>query len=198
MTIRILEKDGTFKGDYAPAEAASIVGIHVSSLYRLLARRVSRFKGFICLKLTPMSEDQLKKELHQYLKKTKNHPERRKHSFLTPFQIDSLFTSFEFKKTYLIFEASKFDPRYKPTLDRINPFIGYTISNVQWLTRDENLKKAVEDRKLLKDDVKWFVSHTPTALMSLMDARSYHAHSLSIPGIKFKEKPYIDFVRESS
>lgn len=49
----------------------------------------------------------------------------------------------EFTRLYKIWEASGFDRRYVPSVDRIDSTLGYTKDNIQWLSLLENMKKGV-------------------------------------------------------
>jgi len=52
---------------------------------------------------------------------------------------------------YLLFESyktSEFDRKLAPTVDRIDPKIGYIISNMRWLTHSENSR--LTSRNIIK------------------------------------------------
>jgi len=44
----------------------------------------------------------------------------------------------QFVQLFSVWEASRFDRRLTPSIDRINPDRGYESDNIRWLTHSEN------------------------------------------------------------
>lgn len=53
----------------------------------------------------------------------------------------------EFERLYRIWEASGFDERYTPSVDRIDNDKGYTADNMQWLSKAENTNKYMRENR---------------------------------------------------
>lgn len=47
-------------------------------------------------------------------------------------------SSAEFKKLFNLWEKSEYDRKLTPSVDRINSSIGYSFSNIRWVTHSEN------------------------------------------------------------
>jgi len=43
---------------------------------------------------------------------------------------------------YNVYVASGYDRKLAPSIDRINPDKGYTMSNIEWVTNSENCRRA--------------------------------------------------------
>lgn len=68
-------------------------------------------------------------------------------------------SSEEFKTMFLAYEQAGYDRKLCPTVDRINPKIGYVINNMRWLTHSENsrlgsLSKRDKSRAKMVNDSK--------------------------------------------
>ena len=61
-------------------------------------------------------------------------------------------SSEEFYKLYSDWVHSDYDRKLAPTVDRINPELGYELSNMQWLTHSENSRRGGQWSSNRSDD----------------------------------------------
>lgn len=59
---------------------------------------------------------------------------------------DWAFSSEKFHDLFSEWEKSGYNRRLTPSVDRINPDIGYQISNMEWVTHSENSRRGALDR----------------------------------------------------
>jgi hypothetical protein len=55
-----------------------------------------------------------------------------------------------FLKLYNAYMLSGFQLTKAPTVDRINPSVGYKVSNLEWVTYSENCRRAAVTKKRFK------------------------------------------------
>lgn len=58
-------------------------------------------------------------------------------------------SSGEFLVMFKTWEFNKYDRRLCPTVDRINPELGYILENMRWLTHSENSRLGSIHRNLI-------------------------------------------------
>lgn len=56
------------------------------------------------------------------------------------------------RRIYNVWVKSNFDPKYRPTVDRINNNGDYTMANIQFLTNSENSRKGTKSNKCFEKD----------------------------------------------
>lgn len=52
-----------------------------------------------------------------------------------------------FKRLFIDYKLSNYARRKAPSVDRLNPDLGYTIDNMEWVTQSENSRRASITRK---------------------------------------------------
>ncbi len=45
------------------------------------------------------------------------------------------------KKLHQIWEQNNYDQKYTPSIDRLNPNLGYTLDNIDWCSVSDNIKR---------------------------------------------------------
>ena len=55
----------------------------------------------------------------------------------------------EFNKLFKEWELSNYNQKLTPSVDRVNPKIGYELSNMEWVTNSENSRRSSITRKKL-------------------------------------------------
>ena len=55
----------------------------------------------------------------------------------------------KFKSLFKSYKLNNHAIRYAPSVDRINPDLGYYLENMEWVTQSENSRRAVVTRKRL-------------------------------------------------
>jgi len=58
-----------------------------------------------------------------------------------------LITETNFDEMYILWVDSDYDKDIKPSIDRLDDYIGYTETNIQLITARENILKGASDRK---------------------------------------------------
>ena len=53
----------------------------------------------------------------------------------------------DYERLYIEYKESGFERKLAPTVDRIDPSIGYIITNMRWLTHSENSRNGAKNRK---------------------------------------------------
>lgn len=54
----------------------------------------------------------------------------------------------EFDRLFKEWELSNYNQKLTPSVDRVNPSIGYELSNMEWVTNSENSRRSSITRKL--------------------------------------------------
>lgn len=52
-----------------------------------------------------------------------------------------------FKELFAVYVANNYNRKYAPSVDRINPDLGYELSNMEWVTHSENSRRSSVTRK---------------------------------------------------
>lgn len=55
-------------------------------------------------------------------------------------------SSEQFKALFKAWTDSGFDRKLSPSVDRINPGLGYTLDNMEWVTHSENSRRGAESK----------------------------------------------------
>lgn len=110
----------------------------------------------------------------QRSKKNKGHKNLHKVEYTKDFFIERFLNDKKYISIYKDWENNNFIKEKSPSIDRINPHIGYTIDNIQMVTWKENFEKSKKEKKgakkvnMIKDNkiIKTFNSVTEASLLT--------------------------------